>query len=208
MKTITIESFFKKVSPKQVAAGFPSELLGKKRPDLKWTFEGIESADVPSLNAEQVSFFLNEALASYGRELLAANGANWEFVPSDISLEAAFTAATTKASRERTLTKESAGIFAAFYERHAPELLEIPKAAASAARGVLAGWISYARDEKVRTAMSARLNQFMDSLAELEEDSPVLEEFAAASVDMTAVMEALIKAFSAKEVEVITADAL
>lgn len=211
MKTITVESFFKKVSVGAAAkdAALASK-VGQKRPDIKWSFEGIEATDVSNLNQDQVAFFLNQAIESYGRSLIAANGADWNFVPASetLTLEAAFIAATTKASRERTLTKETATIFATFYKAHAPALLGIPAAAANAAAAVLTGWMTYAKDEKVRAAIFARLNQLAVALSELDDDSEILADFAGASADLSAVLEALIKAFSEKEVETINADAL
>lgn len=211
MKTITVESFFKKVSIG--AATKDSSLaskVGQKRPDIKWSFEGIEATDVSSLNQDQVAFFLNQAIESYGRSLIADKNSDWDFIPASetLTLDEAFKAATTKASRERTLTKETAGEFAKFYAAHAASLLGIPEAAAKAAAAVLSSWMTYAKDEKVRAAIFARLNQLAVALSELDEDSPVLEDFAGASADLSAVLESLIKAFSEKEVETISADAL
>ena len=211
MKTITVESFFKKVSIGAAAkdASLASK-VGQKRPDIKWSFEGIEATDISSLNQDQVAFFLNQAIESYGRSLIAEKNSDWDFIPASetLTLEAAYVAATTKASRERTLTKETAGEFAKFYASHAAGLLGIPEAAAKAAAAVLTSWMTYAKDEKVRAAMFARLNQLVAALGELDEDSEILADFASAKCDLSAVLESLIKAFSEKEIETISADAL
>lgn len=212
MKNVTVESFFKKVSIGAAAkdASLASK-VGQKRPDIKWSFSGFEKEeDLAHLNPEQVCFFLNQAIESYGRSLIAEKNSDWDFIPASetLTLEAAYVAATTKASRERTLTKETAGEFAKFYAAHAASLLGIPEAAAKAAAAVLSSWMTYAKDEKVRAAMFARLNQLVAALGELDEDSEVLADFASAKCDLSAVLESLIKAFSEKEVETISADAL
>ena len=213
MKTIECGSFFKKVSAKQAELNpAMGQHVGQKRPDVKWSFEGFaSSADLESASHEHVMFFLNAALEAYGRELIAApeNASNWEFVPTGLTLAAAFTAATTKAERSRTLTKVTAAAFATFYAAHASELLGIPVASAKAAQAVLVDWISFSRKETFRAAMYARLNQFATAICELAEDSPVFEEFTASEVDLSGVLAALIKAFDDKVVEdAISADAL
>lgn len=214
MKTVTVKSFFKKVSAKQAEAN-PSlaDKVGVKRPDLNWSYESPEVSDIPQLNQEHVAFFLAKAIEDYGRALIASpdNLANWEYVPGqeELTLAKAFEAANAERSGSRTLTKVTATIFAKFYSAHAPELLGIKKEAALAAEGVLVDWLKMNKKEDIRKAMHARLNQFAEALADLDEDSEILRNLGASDTDLTAVLGALINAFAEdKTMAEITADAL
>lgn len=213
MKTVSVKSFFKKVSAKQAEANPAlADKVGVKRDDLNWSFEGYAAGDdFAALPAEQVAFFLNKAIEDHGRELIASpdNMANWEFSPTGLTLALAYEAATAETSRARVLTKVTATMFAKFYSKHAPALLEVKKEAALAAESVLADWLKFSKKDDLRKAMYARLNQFASALAELEEDSPIMAEFAESDTDLSAVLAALISAFSEDKTAVeITADAL
>jgi hypothetical protein len=215
MKTIQCKSFFKKVSAKQAEANPAlADKVGVKRADCDWSFAGYETSDdFSTISKEHVAFFLNKAIEDHGRALVshADNSANWDYVPSqdDLTLGAAYEAATAETSRARVLTKVTATMFAKFYSKHAPELLEIKKEAALAAEGVLAEWLKYSKKDDLRKAMHARLSQFADVLAELDEDSPAMADFIESDTDLAGVLSALINAFSEdKSVVEITADAL
>lgn len=215
MKTIQCKSFFKKVSAKQ-AESMPalSDRIGVKRADCDWSFSGFESTDdFSALPAVQVAFFLNKAIEDHGRVLVSSpeNSANWEYVPSqaDLTLATAYEAATAETSRARVLTKVTATLFAKFYSKHAPALLEIKKEAALAAEGVIADWLTYSKKDDLRKAMHARLSQFASVLADLDEDHEAMQDFVSAETDLAGVLDALIKAFSEdKGMVEITADAL
>ena len=215
MKTITCKSFFKKVSAKQAEA-MPAlaAKVGVKRADCDWSFSGFEPTDdFTALPAAQVAFFLNKAIEDHGRMLVSSpdNSANWGYVPGpdELTLAAAYEAATAETSRARVLTKVTATMFAKFYSKHAPELLEVKKEAAIAAEGVLAEWLKYSKKEDLRKAMHARLSQFADALAELDEDSPIMADFVESETDLAGVLAALIGAFSEDKSAIeITADAL
>jgi hypothetical protein len=215
MKTIQCKSFFKKVSAKQAEANPAlADKVGVKRADCDWSFAGYAGAtDLESVSAEHIVFFLNKAIEDHGRALVshADNSANWDYIPSqdDLTLAAAYEAATAETSRARVLTKVTATMFAKFYSKHAPELLDIKKEAALAAEGVLAEWLKYSKKDDLRKAMHARLSQFADVLAELDEDSPAMADFIESDTDLAGVLSALINAFSEdKSVVEITADAL
>lgn len=212
MKTVSCKSFFKKVSAKQ-AESMPAlaDKVGIKRPDLEWSFESYEAADVAAVDQAVVAFFLNSAIEAYGRSLVSdpENAANWEFVPTGLTLTQAFDAANAETSRARVLTKVTATAFAKFYSTYAPELLGIKKEAAVAAESVIAGWLTFGKKEGIRAAMHARLSSFAAILSELPEDHQAVADFVESLVDLAAVLDALIKAFSPDQApEIITADSL
>jgi len=209
MKKVEMKSFFKKVSEGQVKS-FPilADRLGKKREDISWHFEGFASAeDIGSVSSEHVCFFLNKALETFGRDLIADNGTDWDFVPSadKLTLSAAFDYYNEETKRERILTKVSTANFAIVYAKHAATALGITPAAANAAAGVISDWLKYGKDEKVSAAMLARLSSFAEVLTEAAEDS----ELATDTMPHVEVLMALIKFFEPKEsTPAISADAL
>lgn len=209
MKTLEMKSFFKKVSEGQVKS-FPilADRIGKKRDDISWKFEGFASAeDFASQSAEHIAFFLNKAIETFGRDLIAENGTDWDYVPSaeKLTLAEAFTYYNEETKRERVLTKVSTANFALVYAKHAAQVLGITPAAANAAAGVISDWLKYGKDEKVSAAMLARLSSFAEALTEAEEDS----ELATDTLPHIEVLMALIKFFEPKDTTpAITADAL
>lgn len=209
MKMQSAKSFFKKVSADQ-AKRSPAlgDKIGVKRPDLNWTFEAVEATDLEALSQSQIVYFLNAALENYGKALIADNSDNWSYVPTNVTLQAAYDYATAETSRARVLTKVTALAFAKFYAAHAPALLSIPQAAANAAETVLTEWLTYAKKDNFRTAMHARLIQFAEAVMSQPEDSEVMAEFVENEADLPAVLDSLVKAFSEAETVAITADAL
>ena len=138
------------------------------------------------------------------------NAANWDYIPSldELTLSAAYAAATAVTSKARALTKVTAAHFAKFYSAHAPALLGIPAASAQAAESVIGNWLTYAKQEKFRVAMHSRLEQFADSLLQ-EENGEVMEAFASyEDCDLAGTLEALIAAFAEVKIETISADFL
>lgn len=211
MKSITCKSFFKKVSAAQAEKSIElRDKVGQKRPDVSWSFVGFESetlaTDLETVKSEHVAFFLNRAIETFGRDLLAQNGANWDYVPSpdSLSLAAAFEYYNAETERTRTLTKVTAANFANFYIKHAPALLGITPQAATAAATVICDWLKYTKDAKVSAAICARLEAFTEALLALDDES----EIASDATEHLPVLESLLKAFTAKEEETISADAL
>lgn len=211
MKTITCKSFFKKVSAAQAEKSIElKDKVGQKRADVSWSFQGVEAetlaADLAGLKNEHVAYFLNKAIEGFGRDLLAQNGSDWDYVPAadSLTLAAAFEFYNTESERTRTLTKVTAANFANFYIKHAPTALGITPQAATAAATVICDWLKYTKDAKVSAAICARLEAFTEALLSADDES----EFASEASDHLEVLQALIKAFTAKEESVISADAL
>lgn len=213
IKTIEYKSFFKTVTAKQAEYNPAlADRIGKRRPDITWLAPKYESLSELAGLEKEVVFFINKAIESYGRELIAKdeNAANWNYVPTldELSLVNAYKAATTVTSKARALTKVTAAHFAKFYSQHAPALLGIPAASALAAEAVLCNWLTYAKQDKFRTAMHARLEQFASAIM-APGNEEVLETFASyEDCDLSATLEALLNAFSEVKVEAISADAL
>ena len=119
MKNVSVTQNFKTVS-ESLAKKVPAlaDKVGQKRPELKFSFQGFESAeDLSAVPVEQVCYFVNMGIELYARSLVQENAVNWDYIPpaEELTLDTAFKAATASISRARTLTKETAAEFAKFY---------------------------------------------------------------------------------------------
>lgn len=134
MKAIKTTSFFKKVGNKEDAR------FGQKRENLNWTHQLIEAEDVATLPADQVAKVVTKFIEDFGRKLIASNGADWNYQPTE--QEANFAKAFEDMQAERTstriLTKESLAAFGLFYKEKAIELLGVPAAAATMGEKIIA----------------------------------------------------------------------
>lgn len=193
MKTISLKSFFKKVSATAAVRA------GQKRADLNWSFEGF-SAESPEEfpSAEKIAFVLNSFTEAFGRKLIAQNGDDWDFCPTaeQVTFELAFADATSSVSRARLITKESLEKLAQFYILNASKL-QVPQASAIAGAQVIRSRFQLiAGKNDALEVMSSRLLSLVE-VCEPEE----IEPFAA-------LIEALVSEASELQALEISADAL
>lgn len=213
MKTLNVVQNFKTVS-ESLAKKVPAlaDRVGQKRTELKFSFAGFETAeDLASVPVEQVCYFANLGIEMFGRSQVQEHAMNWDFVPSaeELTLDAAFKAATASISRARTLTKETAAEFAKFYVMFGSKLLaDLSEKAAQAGAQVIREFLVYSKQESYCRNLSVRLNSLAEAIVELPEDSEVLEYIAAQELDLLEVMNALIEKFNPENLVVVTAEAL
>lgn len=132
MKTVQVKSHFKKVSDKSSARH------GEKRPDLHWSYNGIESSDFDTMSDEvkaKVAVLANATLENYGRKLLLQNSDDWGFDPSDsVSIDSAHADLTSVTTRKRRVTKETLALCGNFYHHYANLIGKDDKAANAGAQ--------------------------------------------------------------------------
>ena len=109
MKTIQVKSSFKSVKDDK------SPKFGQKRDSLTWEFQGYEADEVQAINAEHAAVIINDALASYGKKLLADNSENWSYVPEGVTVAALAEEIERETTRSRIITKESLSRLSAIY---------------------------------------------------------------------------------------------
>lgn len=134
MKIQSVKSFFKKVS---AAAAVRA---GEKRPDLEWSFQALEVADLEALKPESVALVLNNFTEAFGRKLIAQNGDDWNFAlsPDSVTFALAFEDLVSDVSRSRLVTKESLKALGEFYKVQAMKVLGVASPAALAGESVIA----------------------------------------------------------------------
>lgn len=175
MKTIQVKSHFKKVSDKSSAR------YGEKRPDLHWSYQGIEETDFATMSPEvlsQVATLANATLESYGRKLLLQNTDDWYFDPSEhVSIASAFADLTSVVTRKRKVTKESLAKCGAFYAAYAGELLDKDSKASSAGEKVIANKLQpIAANTQALEVMKANILALIDAAAIASESNIKLAE--------------------------------
>lgn len=109
MKTIEIKSSFKSVTNEK------SVHFGNKRDSLTWTFQGYEAHEVAKIDPEHAATIINDALASYGKKLLADNSEDWNYVPVGVTVAALAEEIERETTRSRIITKESLSRLSAIY---------------------------------------------------------------------------------------------
>lgn len=185
MKTISVKSFFKKVSEKATVRA------GMKREDLNWNFEGFEAADVATLDADKVSFVLNKFIEDFGRKLIAQNGDDWDFAPTaeTVNFEAAYLDATTQTSRSRLITKESLQKLGAFYLSQAAKLGIVSASAAAGAKVIESRFQLVAGKDDAIKVMQSRLLQLVEVCEpdDVEPFAPLIEALIAETESLMAV---------------------
>lgn len=193
MKTVSVKSFFKKVSEKATVRA------GLKRPDLSWEFPAFESSDdLSSVPVEKVLKVLNKFTEDFGRKLIAQAGDDWDFVPSleQVTFEKAFEDCFSPTSRSRLVTKDALQKLGAFYVSKA-QVLGVAAAAALAGSKVIES--RFALISGKNDALEVMSNRLL-SLIEVCEPAEV-EPFA----DL---IEALIQEISALQAVELSADLL
>lgn len=137
MKTITVQSHFKKVSDKSSAR------YGEKRENLEWKFEGLESRDdIDSIDTAVLCAIVNDSLEKYGKQLLLVNTNDWNFDPSgSVDVQSLYNELTRETTRKRKVTKETLARCGEFYASYA-HLIGKSDAAASAGNTVIANKLS------------------------------------------------------------------
>lgn len=109
METIQVTSNFKSVAnPK-------SAHYGAKRNSLTWTFQGYKPHEIAEINSEHAAIIINDALASYGKKLLADNSEDWTYIPSGVTIAALAEEIERETTRSRIITKESLSKLSAIY---------------------------------------------------------------------------------------------
>lgn len=135
MKTITINSHFKKVTDKSSAK------YGEKRDNLEWTFDGLEASDISEMSQDElakVAVLVNDRLESFGKQLLLKNTSDWTYTPEyHVSISACYNDITAETTRKRTVTKETLAKCGEFYASYA-HLIGKSDAAANAGNTVIA----------------------------------------------------------------------
>lgn len=170
MKTIQTSSFFKKI-----AATSSNPRSGQKRENLNWTFEGIESEDVATLDSNKIVVMVNSVIEAFGRKLIAAETDNWEFSPSNVTFETAYQDMIAERTSSRLVTKESLKALGEFYKVQAVKVLGVALPAAQAGANVIAErFKAIAGKNDVLKVMSQRLESLVEKCAE-EEILPFVE---------------------------------
>lgn len=134
MKIQTTKSFFKKVSASAAVRA------GEKRPDLEWSFQALEVADLADLKQESVCLVLNNFTEAFGRKLIAQSGDDWNFSlsPESVTFALALEDLVSDVSRSRLVTKESLKALGEFYKVQAMKVLGVASPAALAGEAVIA----------------------------------------------------------------------
>lgn len=200
MKTISLKSFFKKVSEKSSDVA----RAGQKRPDLAWEIQSFEPADLDSLEKEKICKVLDSFVESFGRKLIASKGDDWSFCPTleEVSFEAAFADLVAERTSSRTLTKESLLAFSKFYQEKMISVLGVPaKAAAAGASLIAEKFKSVAGKNDVLEALSVRISSLVEACVE---DS----ELEAELIPFSEVVDAILSLLDELKKEEISADCL
>lgn len=181
--------------------------IGQKRGTVGFQFAVPDLAQIP---ADQLQVLVCEFIESYAKKLLTQRAGEWDFIPTPdmLTFEAAWLDATTKASRERTLTIKSVAAFAEFYKLAASQIMEgVTSAAAIAGSVAIAGYQKIKPD--VAEVLAIRLNSFLEALS-ADENSEWLEKAGEFSneVDILEVGIALLAKLEADSAPAVTADAL
>lgn len=134
MKIQSTKSFFKKVSASAAVRA------GEKRPDLEWSFQALEVADLETLKPESVCLVLNNFTEAFGRKLIAQSGDDWNFSlqAESVTFALALEDLVSDVSRSRLVTKESLKALGEFYKVQAQKVLGVASPAALAGEAVIA----------------------------------------------------------------------
>lgn len=170
MKTVKASSFFKKI-----AATSTNPRAGQKRPNLDWTYEGLEVQDLETIPTEQVLLVLNNATEAFGRKLIAAAGDDWNFSPSDVTFASAYQDLIAERTSSRLVTKESLKALGEFYKVQSVKVLGVALPAAQVGCNVIADrFKAIAGKNDVLAVMSQRLESLVEKCEE-EDILPFVE---------------------------------
>ena len=183
---VTVKSFFKKAK-----AGVN---VGKKRPDMNWSFAGVSADTVASLPADAVAKVVNGFIESYGRKLIAAAGDDWDFAPSveTCNFELAYADLTAARTNSRVLTKDSLTKLGDLYLSVMVRSGTVEVKAANTVRSlIIEKFASVMGKSDVLAVLRQRIDQFCDHASEdeLETIADVVEATAALLDELSAPME-------------------
>lgn len=181
MKTIQVKSHFKKVSDKSSAR------YGEKRPDLHWSYQGIEETDFATMSPEvlaKVATLANATLESFGRKLLLQKNDDWDFDPTEhVSIEATFVDLTSTTTRKRRVTKETLALCGNFYHHYANIIGKDDKAANAGAQVIAQKLQPIAANAQALEVMRDNILALVEKASELSSDNIKLAEDLEANAD-------------------------
>ena len=163
---VTVKSFFKKAK-----AGAN---IGKKRPDMNWSFSGVNAETVASLDASAVAKVVNGFIESYGRKLIAAAGDDWDFAPTvdTVNFELAYADLTAARTNSRVLTKETLTKLGDLYLAVMVRSGTVEVKAANTVRSLIIDkFASVMGKTDVLAVLRQRIDQFCDHATEEELES-------------------------------------
>lgn len=199
MQIIETSSFFKKVSSTGT-----NPRAGMKRPDLKWSFEGVKETDISELNPTKVTVMVNSVIEAFGRKKIAEAGDDWDFVPSGVGFEAAFNDLVKENTKTRLVTKDSLKALGAFYEEYSIVCLGVSiPAAKSGAALIESRFKTVIGKNDVLKAMESRLGSLVEAMVDSPED-----EIQEAILPFAELIEAILRELKGLQEETISADAL
>lgn len=183
---VTVKSFFKKAK-----AG---NNIGKKRPDMNWSFAGVTAETVASLDAQAVAKVVNGFIESYGRKLIAAAGDDWNFVPTveTVNFELAYADLTAARTNSRVLTKETLTKLGDLYLSVMVRSGTVEVKAANTVRSlIIEKFASVMGKTDVLLVLRQRIDQFCDHATEdeLEAIADVVEAVGALLDELSAPQE-------------------